>query len=85
MSTWTPLQAPISLKQGTLYACALKFDFGEKLLATEAMVTQKFTDAGFTGVTVDMSVPRAEGTWGQPDDDDVTLPSEVVQVWRWDP
>lgn len=80
---WALLEAPFTLKQGTLYACALKFNLGEKLLATEAMVVQKFIDAGFTGVTVDMSVPRAEGTWGQSDDAGVTLPNEVMDVWEW--
>jgi hypothetical protein len=83
--TWNLLEAPFTLKQGTLYACMLKLSFGEKIVATADMVAQKFTDAGFTGVTVDMNVPRAEGTWGQPDDAGVTLPSEVVTVWRWDP
>lgn len=78
------LKRPFTLKSGVLYACTYKLSFVEKHLATEELIAQRFTDAGFTGVTVDMDASRAEGTWGKPDQDDVSLPDEVVTVWSWD-
>jgi hypothetical protein len=89
--SWNPLSPPFTLKQGTLYACNFKLSFLEKaaLSAEPDVVTEKaaqqFADAGFTGVTVDMTAFRAEGTWGKSDQADVTLPSQVTMVYEWDP
>ena len=84
--SWKPLSAPFTLEQGAQYACAIKLSFAAKLVATADMVAQKFTDAGFSNVVVDMNAgPRAEGVWAQPDQDDVSLPSEVTTVWQWVP
>jgi hypothetical protein len=82
---WETLEPPISLKQGGQYACALHLGFFESKMATDELVAQKFTDAGFVSVQPDLKNMRVTGTWGQPDQDGVTLPSEVSEVWQWQP
>ena len=81
---WTQMTAPFQLTNGTQYAASLDLSFVEKLAATDAIVAQKFTDVGFTGVTVDLPNKRVEGTWSG-DSEAVTLPSEVSEVWEWQP
>ena len=64
--SWTVLTPPLSLKRDTSYACAFSLSLAEKLLATESAVAQKFTDAGFTGISVDMDAKRIDkvlATW----------------------
>jgi hypothetical protein len=79
---WKAMTAPFQLTSGTLYAASLDLSFVEKLAATDAIVAQKFTDVGFTGVTVDLPNKRVEGTWSG-DSQEVTLPGEVQTVWEW--
>ena len=83
---WQILSQPFSLTQGTLYAAILSIPFYEKPLANEATITKKLQDAGFSGVTVDMTRgPRVEGTWSLEDDANPPLPSEIKTVWQWAP
>lgn len=77
------MQSPFSLKNGTLYAAAIKLSSLEKAFASIDLITNKFTTAGFSGVTVTPDKTRVEGTWAQADADNVSLPSQVTQVWSW--
>jgi hypothetical protein len=80
---WTLLEPPFQLTKGAQYAASLKLSWSENAFATDALVAEKFTAAGFTNVTVDLPNKRVEGVWSGDDADDVTLPSEVTSVWRW--
>ena len=86
--TWKLLSPPFTLTQGTEYAAAMHLGLLEKSLATVDAITAKFTEAGFTGVTIDDSDaanPKANGTWGQATQSNVTLPEEIKDVWEWSP
>lgn len=84
MSQWVAMQAPYTLTANTQYSAHIHLSFAEKLVATEAMVVSKFTDAGFTNVTCSLNGSEGTvcGTW--PGDTQVVkLPSEVTEVWVW--
>lgn len=82
---WRPLSAPFSLKQNSQYYADLHLSWLERQAATPNMIVQKFEDAGFANVAVLGDLSRATGTWGQPDQNDVELPSQVARVCVWQP
>lgn len=82
--SWVTQEAPFKLVRGVQYACALQLRWPESL-ATPEQVEARFTTLGFTGVTASKDDGwRVEGTWPL-DDQEVTLPAQVVQVWAWAP
>ena len=84
---WVALTSPFSLKNGAQYSAAIHLSWGEKLIATNPMVAQKFKAAGFDNVTCALNgaTGTVEGSWPGPDTDGVALPSEVTTVWQWMP
>ena len=81
--TWNPIAAPFTLKQGTQYACTVDQPF----YAPDSVVISRFVSAGFINVQrdkTDTTQHRYTGTWGQPDQADVSLPSQVLMVLEWD-
>jgi hypothetical protein len=85
---WIQLTAPFSLTQGKQYSALLHLGFVEAHLANPDIITGKFTDQGFIGVTCDdsdPSNPRVCGTWPLAEADNVPFPSEVKTVWEWSP
>ena len=82
--SWIAQSSPFLLASGALYAADLDVtsSLEDRLLATKARIIQKFTDAGFTGVTCTDDLTRAEGTWGKASQV-ATLPGEVTAVWKW--
>ena len=83
--TWLALEPPFQLVKNAQYAAALNLSWVENAMATDAIVALKFTDVGFTSVTVDLPNRRVEGIWSGDDGQTVTLPDEVFAVWRWEP
>ena len=79
---WIVQTAPFQLVKGTQYAAALKLSWSENEFATNDLVAKKFTDVGFTSVTVDLPNKRVEGVWSG-DDQVADLPPEVTTVWAW--
>ena len=84
LGAWVVLEAPFRLVRNTRYAATINLSWAESTIATNALVAEKFTSKGFTGVTVDLPNKRVEGTWSG-NDQTVILPEQVTAVWRLEP
>lgn len=73
----------LQLVKGVRYAGTLNLSWTESALATDALVAEKFTSAGFTNVMVDMPNKHVEGTWSR-NDQTVVLPDQITSVHRLD-
>jgi len=69
----------LQLVKGTRYAGTLNLSWSESALATDALIAEKLTSAGFTNVTVDLPNKHVEGTWVR-DNQTVTLPDQITAV-----
>lgn len=81
--SWQPLSPPFNLKNGTRYAATIVLSTVEKAFATQALIANKFLSAGFRDVACAPDKRRVEGCWNKPDQENVTLPSQVREVFVW--